>query len=128
MPRAPSEVNPAAVGVWLGATFTTVAQAANLLLWSDSGCPWAWAVLQQVEQDWALRPLARRSEGVGLLLSSQKVSRARYFLATTGAAPPSKKAARAAARATASAIPVADVDVEMTAAPVWKGALPPSWT
>ncbi|KAJ7776435.1 hypothetical protein B0H16DRAFT_1487503 [Mycena metata] len=99
LPRTPRAIDPALVGVWMGTTIRTHAQAANLLRWSDSGCPQSWAMVQFVEQSYGLRPLAYRPVGVGLILSSQAGSRNRYMMATTGAPPQSKKAARRAAAA-----------------------------
>ncbi|KAJ7782945.1 hypothetical protein B0H16DRAFT_1447181 [Mycena metata] len=104
--RNPRAIDPALVGVWMGAQIVTQAQAVNLLRWSDVGCPQSWAMVQFIEQDYGLRPMAYRPVGVGLILSSQAGSRNRYTLATTGVPPQSKKAARraaAAARALASA-------------------------
>ncbi|KAJ7015831.1 hypothetical protein C8F04DRAFT_1205012 [Mycena alexandri] len=113
LPRPPRPIDPALVGVWMGASISTLAQAENLLRWSDVGCPHAWAMVQFIEQDYGLRPLAYRSMGVGLILSSQAGSRNRYIKATTGAAPSSKKAARRAAAA-ARSVTIEDIHAGAT--------------
>ncbi|KAF7368809.1 hypothetical protein MVEN_00206000 [Mycena venus] len=106
-PREPLEADPTKLGVWLGVDIETRAHAVNLLLWSDAGCPEAWAAVLHIQQRWALRPQDARSEGIALVLSSQTQSHTRYFLATTGTVPLSSRAARAV-RAMA-----ANSDVEM---------------
>ncbi|KAJ7042843.1 hypothetical protein C8F04DRAFT_1175946 [Mycena alexandri] len=99
LPRAPMAIDPARVGVWATLMITSVAQAQNLMRWSDAGCPYAWAMILFLQQDYGLRPLAYRSAGVGIILSSQAGSLERYTRATQGVPPVSRRAARRAAGA-----------------------------
>ncbi|KAJ7022538.1 hypothetical protein C8F04DRAFT_1272549 [Mycena alexandri] len=115
LPRDPLPADPASVGAWMGALICSSAQAYNLMCWSDAGCTQAWAMVQFIQQSYALRPLAYRPVGVGLILSSQAVSLERYTRATMGSAHLSKRAARRAAAATraisASGSQVVDTNV-----------------
>ncbi|KAJ7746699.1 hypothetical protein B0H16DRAFT_1853024, partial [Mycena metata] len=96
LPRNPMALDPAHVGVWATLTITSVAQAHNLMRWSDAGCPYSWAIVLFLQQEYGLRPLAYRTAGVGLILSLQAGSLARHTQATQGILPVSQRAARRA--------------------------------
>ncbi|KAJ7088197.1 hypothetical protein C8R44DRAFT_752024 [Mycena epipterygia] len=124
-PRTPTVMDASLVGLWHGLTIDPTHHPRNLMNWSASGCPFSWAMIQFLEQFWGLRPLERRSAGIGHLLNAQK---ANLIVRPT---PPSLKATRRAAalaRSEDAEMPPAPAMVVTTDTPILRDAVPTTST